>query len=335
MSRPEAVIAPAVLHAWLDELARTQVLIAPRRVEGILLYRPVSSSSQISWESGRPLLSAKEVLFPPTERLFTIQKTRGEIRLQESLPEARTVVFGLRPCDARGLRLLDADFLETGPSDAYYARRRENTTLVGLACREMGPNCFCTSVGGAPDDPTGMDLMLTQVEDGYQAEVISEKGGRILDETGWPATVSGGTNFDTPEPFPVPERGAWLGHFDDEYWAKTGERCLSCRACAYVCPTCRCFIVRDEMAGAPGEFERLRCWDACTGENYRRIAGGHRPRTEGGARLRNRFFCKFYYYPEQYGLGATAACTGCGRCIEVCPVGVDITEVMADLRRLP
>ena len=45
-------------------------------------------------------------------------------------------------------------------------------------------------------------------------------------------------------------------------------------------------------------------------------------------RLRNRFFCKFHYYPQQYG---PAACTGCGRCIDVCPVNIDITEVLTHL----
>jgi ferredoxin len=125
----------------------------------------------------------------------------------------------------------------------------------------------------------------------------------------------------------------WPEHFNNEYWAKISERCLSCRACSYVCPTCRCFATRDE-ALAPGEFERIRCWDACTSENYRRVAGGHKPRAEKSERLRNRFYCKFYYFPEQYGLGATFACTGCGRCIDVCPAGVDITEVIVDQEEL-
>ena len=52
---------------------------------------------------------------------------------------------------------------------------------------------------------------------------------------------------------------------------------------------------------------------------------------EKAERLRNRFFCKFYYYAGQTGLGNTSACTGCGRCIDVCPAGVDITEVLLDL----
>ena len=334
MSKSTTVIPTATLDTWLDKLARTQSLIAPRRVDGILLYRPVSNSSQIARESGRPLLSVKEVLFPPTERLFMIKKTGNEIHLLEKLPEGQTIVFGVRPCDARGLRLLDADFLETDPADSYYARRRKNTTLIGLACQEMGPSCFCTSVGGAPDDPTGMDLMLYEVKDGYLAEAISEKGRDLMAGTNWRETVSGDSAFDLTQRFPMPGKRTWPEHFNDEYWQKMGERCLSCRACAYVCPTCRCFIIRDEMTDTPGCSERLRCWDACTGENYRRIAGGHKPRPESSERLRNRILCKFYYYPDQIGLADNVACVGCGRCIDICPVGVDITEIMVDLGSL-
>ena len=333
LNRKSEPISQFELDDWLDGLARAQTLIAPRNVSGVVLYRPVTGSAEIEKRVTRPAMSVKEVFFPPTERLLVIQKTGMGISVNETLPEGQTVVFGVRPCDARGVRLLDALFLDTPPSDPYYARRRANTTLIGLACRQLGPTCFCTSVGGAPDDPTGMDVMLYPAENGYLAEAISEKGHTLLADAGWPETVHGGPAPDSPNRFPVPVKGQWPGHFNDDYWMKMSERCLSCRACAYVCPTCRCFAVRDELLG-PGEFERIRCWDSCAGQNYRRVAGGHRPRAEKGERLRNRFYCKFLYYPGQIGLADTSACTGCGRCIEVCPAGVDITEVLRDVERL-
>jgi len=58
-------------------------------------------------------------------------------------------------------------FIDTSPVDPYYARRRENTALIGLSCQGNGPSCFCTSVGGAPDDTAGLDILLTQVDGGY------------------------------------------------------------------------------------------------------------------------------------------------------------------------
>ena len=345
MSKPDSdkkrwLISQVELEAWLDGISNARTLIAPRQVSGLMLYRPVAKSNEIDWHglipgsvhAGRPVLSVKEIFFPPTERLFTIQKTGQEIHLEETFPDWETVVFGVRPCDARGAKLLDALFLDTNPVDAFYARRRGNTTLIGLACQAPGSTCFCTSVGGAPDDSRDVDIMLYATDIGYLAEAVTEKGRFLVPGGEWKETTTSPHQSTHSIEFPVPKKGKWPEHFNDEYWMKISERCLSCRACAFVCPTCRCFAVRDEMI-KPGEFERIRCWDACAGENYRRVAGGHRPRAQKGERLRNRFFCKFYYYPNQYGLGPASACTGCGRCIEVCPAGVDITEVLVDLEK--
>ena len=326
------LISQDELDTWLDGLAHAQALtlVAPREISGVVVYSPVENGGHISKVFTRPVLSVKGVFFPPTERLFTIHKTGQEIRLDESFPERETVVFGVRPCDARGVKLLDSLFLDTNPVDSFYLRRRENTTLIGMACDELGPTCFCTSVGGAPDNPQDMDIMLYKVKGKYLVETLTEKGRFLIPGGEWIETNINPKTALSAGQFQVPKKVKWPEHFNDTYWMKFSERCLSCRACAYVCPTCRCFAIRDERLSR-GEFERIRCWDACAGENYRRVAGGHKPRAEKGDRLRNRFYCKFYYYPMEYGLGASSACTGCGRCIDVCPAGVDITEVFSDM----
>ena len=164
---------------------------------------------------------------------------------------------------------------------------------------------------------------------------MTEKGRALIPETEWQITDKAPAPVKVEAPlYTLPQQGSWPAHFNAMYWEHVSERCLSCRVCAYVCPTCRCFVIRDERLNAPGQFERIRCWDSCTGANYRRVAGGHRPRAEKTERLRNRFYCKFYYYPEQYGLGETPACTGCGRCVDSCPVNIDITEVLTEMGRL-
>jgi sulfhydrogenase subunit beta (sulfur reductase) len=335
MAKPQRwLISPAELNGWLDSLADSRILIAPRAVGGVVLYRRVNGSGEVVWED-RPVLSVKELFFPPTERLFTIEKTGQEIHLAEALPAAPAIVFGVRPCEARGVRLLDAIFLDTLPADPYYAGRRRNTTLIGLACKELGPTCFCTSVGGAPDACVDVDLMLYESGAGFLVEAVTEKGRFLVPAGEWRKAQAKPepSGIDLKAAFPDPQSIPWAELFNDAYWQRMSERCLSCRACAYVCPTCRCFAVRDERLG-PGAFERLRCWDSCAGENYRRLAGGHRPRPEKGERLRNRFYCKFSFFPAQVGLDGVSACTGCGRCIDICPAGVDISEVLQDLGRL-
>lgn len=329
------VITHEALLGWLDALAAETTLIAPRQAGGVVRYGPVDGADGVAWGFTRPALSVKEAFFPPTDRLIAIERLGGDIRLAEIPIEGKQIIFGVRPCDAKGVLALDALFLETPPVDPHYARRREGTTLVGLSCTEMGPSCFCTAVGGAPDDATGMDLMLYEVAVGYAVEAITPKGEALL--AGMPV---GDGSADRPAPpvqtpnvqLPAPE--AWPAHFESDYWAATAERCIGCRICAYVCPTCRCFDVRDEPVPSDNGralFERVRCWDSCTGQNYRRIAGGHNPREAKGERLRNRFLCKFHYYPQQVG---PLACTGCGRCVDACPVNIDITEVMRDLAEM-
>jgi sulfhydrogenase subunit beta (sulfur reductase) len=316
------------LTAWLDNQAKAVNLVAPRMVDKILLYRKVGHSDEVTWGAALPVQSIKDVFFPPTERLLTIRKNANGIQLAENLSQNETIVFGVRPCDARGMVTLDALFLETEPVDSYYAHRRENTTLVGLACQEMGDTCFCTSIGGGPQDTTGMDLMLTEVDGGYLVDVVTDKGAGLLE-----SLQVDEKSMEKPAPpigevIPVPEGDAWPSSFESAFWSNLSERCLSCRICAYVCPTCRCFDVRDEALPASNggrDYERIRCWDSCAGEVYRRIAGGHNPREAKAERLRNRFLCKFYYFAEQYG---PTACTGCGRCIQSCPVNIDITEVL-------
>jgi sulfhydrogenase subunit beta (sulfur reductase) len=306
-------------------------------VAGVLLYRPVVNSHEITWykkEPGlnRPALSAKEIFFPPTERMFTIHKKGAEIALEESFPVWETVIFGVRPCDSRGVKILDANFLDTNPVDVFYARRRANTTIIGLACDQQGPSCFCTSVGGKPDDAHDMDIILYETNDDYLVEAVTDKGRFLIPGGEWKESSSVHLITNREKPIHIPPRKTWPEHYNDRFWAMISDRCLSCRACAFVCPTCRCFSVRDETT-VSGENVRIRCWDSCAGENYRRMAGGHKQRSEISERLRNRIFCKFYYYPEQYGLGDSIACTGCGRCIDVCPAGVDITEIVLGLEQ--
>jgi len=319
------------LLSWLDEVNHSSTLIAPQMVEDVLLYRRVTDTKVIVWDYIRPVMSIKEFFFPSTERLITIKKNGQGIKLLENKPEGKQVILGARPCDANGLLVLDALFLDKEPVDVYYAAHRRNTTLIGVACSQMGETCFCTSLGGAPDNPTGMDIMLTETAKGFLVDVITEKGAELAktllieDKSPEKPLVHSGQNV------PIPQKESWPKNFESKYWEKVSERCLSCRICAYVCPTCRCFDVRDEeIPCSNGEHltERIRCWDSCAGEVYRRIAGGHNPRAAKTDRMRNRFMCKFYFYPEQYG---PVACTGCGRCIDSCPVNIDITEVLSHL----
>lgn len=326
------VLTQDALIAWLDRLADEATLVAPRTVDDIVQYRAVTGSDEITFDYTRPKMSPKDAIFPSTERILSIEIRDNDVALSEPTLKKEQLVFGLRPCDADGVAVFDGMFMGKEPIDWNYARRREVTTLIGLACPQMWEGCFCTSVGGAPDDPTHLDVLLTAVDGGFAVKAVTDNGKALM--AGLDLEEREG---EPPRPtlhqelVPTLPQESWPARFGNRYWELLAERCISCRLCAYVCPTCRCFDVRDEVAqrrAGYSEYDRLRCWDSCTGANYRMIAGGHNPRALKGQRLRNRFFCKFFYLPEDYGM---RGCVGCGRCIEVCPVNIDIVEMLHDV----
>ncbi len=323
------------LAKWLDGMMVHHTVIAPRQVEGELLYQPVQSSAEIVFRFERTTLPPKTYLLPDTQVILEVEKSGKNVALIDPEPGGEQVLFGIRPCDARALRALDALLLGRAPADTYYAERREATMLIGLACPQLWDDCFCTSLGSGPDDGSAVDLMIYEVEDGYLLSANNAKGEALLDQL--EATETEGeppTSAISGERVPVLPPEDWSSLFDSDYWQRLAERCLSCHACTYVCPTCRCFDVRDDtVAAGPGyaRFQRVRAWDSCMAAAYRRIAGGHNPRPAKAQRLRNRYYCRFCYSPLDFG---AVACVGCGRCIAACPVGIDIAEMLVDVAAL-
>jgi len=313
------------LLSWLEDLARERTIIGPKSVANMVLYRPVTSSKEIVLNYQRPKLSPKEFLWPATEPIAILNPERTAITAPTM--EREQVLFGLRPCDARGISVMDA-LLLAPPADALYADKRAKTTLVGIACPTMFVGCFCTSLGSSPDDARDLDILLHQIEGGYAVQVVTEKGKALLAS----ARVIE-KDVTVPKPItdaplvPVLPVQEWAARFNDPYWARISERCISCRICTFVCPTCRCFDVRD-ITNADRSVERLRSWDACQLEAFCRIASGHNPRPTKLQRLRQRFYCKFSYVPQDFG---PVACVGCGRCVVECPVNIDIREMLQDI----
>jgi sulfhydrogenase subunit beta (sulfur reductase) len=97
-----------------------------------------------------------------------------------------------------------------------------------------------------------------------------------------------------------------------------------------VCPTCYCFDVRDEMQTDLKTGERVRVWDACTLEDFSKVAGGHSFRSSRSARLRHRFNRKFNYLADRFD---ALFCVGCGRCSRTCLVEINIAKVTNELIR--
>jgi sulfhydrogenase subunit beta (sulfur reductase) len=117
-----------------------------------------------------------------------------------------------------------------------------------------------------------------------------------------------------------------LASFDDEdFWGKTAAKCISCGICTLLCPTCFCFDINDELVR--GEGTRFRSLDSCSFPVYTKMPMEN-PRTEKWRRVRQKVCHKFGFFPMSFNV---IACTGCGRCIRLCPVNWDITQTLDNL----
>jgi sulfhydrogenase subunit beta (sulfur reductase) len=323
------IIGKNELESWLSGIMKERTVFAPKRVDDLILFRPVQSADEIVFDYENTNLSPKELFFPRTETLFTAVPKDGDIELTPTTVDQEVILFGIRPCDARGIAILDGPFLDE-PADSLWSQHREKTTMIGLSCTKPAPQCFCTSMGSAPNDASNVDIMLTQVEDGYAVETITEKGEKLLQGVEL-------RESDVQPPVPtcdvnIPAEGiveAITKMFDDPYWSRLADRCIHCNVCAYVCPTCYCFDIRDRTD--KGKTERIRTWESCQSKGFTRIAGGYDPRADKGTRLRQRFCHKLLYFPQQFG---ALGCVGCGRCVIACPVNIDIREIISDVQKI-
>ena len=277
-----------------------------------------------------PVNSIKEFFFPRHEAICGYRHDGKELVLIDIEPfEKRQVVFGARPCDAAALPILDKVFAWDF-QDRFYQRRREQSTVVSLACNAADKNCFCTSVGLAPDTQSGSDAMLLDLGDGsFEVRLFTEKGNVLFDGKTTESTKVGRTAEPPPSQCDTEKIGKCLAeHFDDPAFAETGLRCVGCGACTYICPTCHCFDIVDEGGSAKGK--RVKNWDSCQFAMFTHHASGHNPREGQAARQRNRIQHKFRIYPEKFGV---ILCTGCGNCTRVCPASLGVRPLLEQLSR--
>ena len=324
------------LMEWLRGLLREgKRVIAPVEEEGLRLFRAVESAEQVCLAPGKTRWSPKEFLFPKTEALFSYSVQGEQVTLDGArVAEAEQVLFGVRPCDAAGLRRLDAIFLN-GERDSLYADRRGRSTVVSLACDEAEPECFCTAVGGGPAAEDGSDLQLLTAGEGWLVVPLTPKGEALtavlkdraasLSSEEWARARERVQRVEESlRRSPIAREWARVleSSFDLPLWEALGRRCLGCSICTYVCPSCSCFDVQDTGNAWCGD--RCRSWDSCTFALFTRHASGHNPRPTQASRYRQRLLHKFAYFPLEHE--GQFMCVGCGRCVKLCPVGMNIQE---------
>ncbi|KPK45144.1 MAG: hypothetical protein AMK72_11340 [Planctomycetes bacterium SM23_25] len=302
-------------------------VVAPIEDSGVVRLKEWTEGAAIRTDV-IPVNSAKDFLFPPSEIIGHWDLDGDGFTPRDVRPDApKTVLLAVRPCDAASLALLDTVF-NWDYRDDFYNARRQAATVVPMVCTAADAQCFCTSVGGAPDAAASADAMLRSADGGakFILEPLTDKGSALLGAAG-DAVREGEATADPPAEVPrrfdVEAVTDWLSrNFESDLWVTLSLGCLGCGACAYACPTCHCFDMQDEATRR--ESVRLKNWDSCGFGLFTLHAGGHNPRPDQAARWRQRVMHKFAYIPERFNL---LGCTGCGRCARLCGAGMSMSEV--------
>ena len=328
---------------WKDGLtkaAESYRLIGPQKEKSYHSFKPLAADEMPDFDFLNTRLSPKSLIYPQSEVImeYSLDESDEDHHIMKAveIDTSARAVIGIRPCDAKAFVLVRQNFDTPDYKDPYWLKAYEATTFVGLACNSPCSTCFCTTAGCGPHHAEGLDVLLVENDDHYLAKALTEKGEAFVRAAGWNADAGSDAAVKTDALKEAAEAKVVASVQTDNlraietndlynapFWEEISFSCINCGTCTYSCPTCWCFDIQDENRDKKGV--RLRNWDSCMDPLFTLHGSGHNPRDTKLHRVRQRFMHKLKYFVDKYDSGIQ--CVGCGRCIRLCPVNIDIRRV--------
>lgn len=323
------------LKVFLRELSLKHVLIAPFERDGYFEFDVLKNPDVINLNYTNTRLSPKRFFLPQRQLVFKHYPRKGFT--EESKEYSSFVLFGIRPCDASALSVLDNILLKPPYKDASYENRRKNAIVISLSCTKPMAECFCNVFETGPIRGMGEDLTFTPTRRGFIVEAKTPRGVSVIEEFG--------KLFRKADEEMLEEYSRLISKVLDEmnrrlkvdktrliriekeageeFFQLNAQRCIECSLCSFACPLCYCFETEDCLE--KDSYVRFRGWDTCISPLFTRMASGLDPRVTKADRLCHRFCHKLSRIPLAFN---AYGCVGCGRCVSLCPAGIDIREVL-------
>ena len=288
--------------------------------------------------------SWKRHVFPPRAVLFRAERRDSAITIEEEPEPTRRLAFiGVRACELAAMAVQRGVLLGPANTERSFAARTGDLFIVAVSCGTPAGTCFCVSAGTGPVAADGYDIRLTEVIDESGHRFVADSGstagalllGRLNPTAATPEDLTAVEQVNdrarnsmgrTVELADAPELLA--RNLEHPRWDDVAARCLACGNCTMACPTCFCTDTVDENLLDSDGAVRARVWASCFGIGYSDMHGGT-IRTTVRTRYRQWLTHKMSYWVDQFD---TLGCVGCGRCITLCPVGIDITEELTAIR---
>lgn len=327
-------------------------VFGPFEEDGIIKIKSISNPKKFKLLGKLSFYSFKKFFLPQREILFEYKKNRL-IKNKESIK--KQALFGLSVFDLSALMLYNNVF----EKDCFYQQTRKNTLVIGQSIMLSDENFFQDWEERYEEDvlehlrfdiflgitnhhlpQSCQPFFLEQKQTELKTQRVKYKvftgsiiGQKILDEFGFKdyehiqfagPIKEEGVNLEM-----IKIKDAMKKNYKAEIWEELGKRCIECGKCSLVCPTCFCFDINDQMVLGKGKGQRERCWASCFYQEFSEIAGSYKFLDSTAKKIYNWYYHKFVRIPEEYSF---SGCVNCGRCIKVCPVGIDIREVLKKVK---
>ena len=316
----------------------------------IIKIKPITNPKKFKLLGKLSFYSFKKFFLPQKEILFKFKK--NHLIKNKNVIE-KQALFGLSVFDLSALTLYNNVF----EKDFHYQEKRKNTLTIGQSIMLSDEKIFQNWKEKYEEDilehlrfdiflgiinypaPICQPFFLKQKVESKPKEIKYKVftgtiiGQKILDEFGY-------KNYEHIQfAGPIKEEGANLEmikikniikkNYKTKVWEELGKKCIECGKCSMVCPTCFCFDIKDQMTLGKNEGQREQCWSNCFFQEFSEIAEGYKFLNSTAKRIYNWYYHKFVRIPDEYNF---SGCVGCGRCIKVCPAGIDIRDVLEKIK---
>lgn len=327
------LVSQSTLDFWVNRLIRAQPVYGVQAKGDKFAFDRLSSASALRLDYDVTILPPKKYFQPQREVLMRFN--RKTVEFESVFDEEPFVLFGVHPYDMAAISQMDKVFT-MDHFDKHYMARRAAATIVVSTVQTPSSSVFAGCMGHATARGRGdHDVLVTKLPGGdYLVDPRTEKGDVLCEaladapeanaaalearERAWEDNESRLRKHELKVP---PEHlPALLARSRSHpMWEEKAELCYSCGSCNFVCPTCYCFEVEDELDWNLETGERVRKWDGCMLVDFAAVAGGHNFRSKKSARYAHRYYRKGMYSWESYG---EISCVGCGRCITACTANI-------------
>lgn len=299
-------------------LLREHRVIAPVKKGQDFYFEEIDSVDQVEIPKKTPLNSFKSFIAPYDQNITDSKK----------IEFARQAIVGVPIFDLKAIALWDQVF----DKDPFYqAKRRATIIVAGVIVPD--DKKFASQFAENILEYLKFDILHDPTSGGEQVYSGSKTGQEILESL----EVENYEHIDYRGPYPAEEgldkltrerARKVLKSYHHPMWKKLAAECIECGKCTAACPTCYCFDALDKATDLEEESKRCRRFSSCFYQDFARVAGGHDFLETKADRLYNFYSHKFARNPHQQKL---SGCVGCLRCFKVCPVGIDIREILKEI----